>query len=230
MEFRKLRADEVTCRVSQVKPNGVVLLLYKDARVDMNILDETVGPMNWQKEYRRDNANCVVSIWDSEKSQWISKEDTGTESRTEAEKGLASDAFKRACFCWGLGRELYTAPFIWVGSGDCTIQGNKCYDRFDVTEIGYDDSGRINRLAIENAKTHRIVYTFGKQNRKQKQDPHTPNEPQTITRKQASELTAAAKAKGETAQSIMSFLGVSRMGEITQKQYDDALEMLKTLE
>lgn len=99
-----------------------------------------------------------------------------------------------------------------------------------MTEIGYDESGRINRLAIENAKTHRIVYTFGKQSRKQKHEPHTPNEPQTITRKQASELTAAAKAKGETAQSIMAFLGVSRMGEITQKQYNDALEMLKTLE
>lgn len=102
MEFRKLRADEVTCRVSQVKPNGVVLLLYKDARVDMNVLDETVGPMNWQKAYSRDNANCTVSIWDDEKKQWISKEDTGTESRTEAEKGLASDAFKRACFNWGI--------------------------------------------------------------------------------------------------------------------------------
>lgn len=102
MKFRKLNANEIECRVSQVKPNGVILLLYKDARVDMNILDETVGPMNWQKEYSRDNANCTVSIWDDKKKQWIRKEDTGTESRTEAEKGLASDAFKRACFNWGI--------------------------------------------------------------------------------------------------------------------------------
>lgn len=106
-KFRCLRADEIECRVQQVKDNGLILLLYKDARCDMIILDETVGAMNWQREHRRDNANCVVSIWDSEKCQWIRKEDTGTESNTEAEKGLASDSFKRACVNWGIGRELY---------------------------------------------------------------------------------------------------------------------------
>ncbi len=90
------------------------MLLYKDARCDQNVLDEAVGPYNWQRSHNRDNANCIVSIWDEKKGQWISKEDTGTESRTEAEKGLASDSFKRACFNWGIGRELYTAPAIWV--------------------------------------------------------------------------------------------------------------------
>ena len=114
MHFRNLRADEVECRISTATEKGISLLLYKDARCDMNILDETVGAMNWQRSHSRDNANCSVSIWDAEKGQWISKEDTGTESRTEAEKGLASDSFKRACFNWGIGRELYTAPFIWV--------------------------------------------------------------------------------------------------------------------
>jgi hypothetical protein len=100
--FRTLRADEIECRVQSVKPNGLILLLYKDARCDQNILDETVGPMNWQRSHSRDNANCTVSIWDAEKKQWISKEDTGTESNTEAQKGLASDSFKRACFNWGM--------------------------------------------------------------------------------------------------------------------------------
>ena len=113
-KFRKLEADEIDVRVGSVynKPNfkGVSLLLYKDARVDQNILDETVGPMNWQRSHTRDNANCIVSIWDENKKQWVSKEDTGTESNTEAEKGLASDSFKRACVNWGIGRELYTAP------------------------------------------------------------------------------------------------------------------------
>ena len=90
MKFRKLRADEVDCRISTISDKGLSLLLYKDARCDMNILDETVGPMNWQRSHSRDNANCTVSIYDTEKQIWVSKEDTGTESYTEKEKGLAS--------------------------------------------------------------------------------------------------------------------------------------------
>lgn len=112
LKFRCLKADEIDCRIATVRANGITLLLYKDARVDQNILDETVGPMNWQRRHCRENANCIVSIWDDDKRQWIEKEDTGTESYTEKEKGLASDSFKRACFNWGIGRELYTAPFI----------------------------------------------------------------------------------------------------------------------
>ena len=113
-KFRNLVADEIDVRVSQVKDNGFTLLLYKDARCDMAIPDETVGAKNWQRIHTRENANCIVSIWDDDKKQWISKEDTGTESNTEKEKGLASDSFKRACVNWGIGRELYTSPFIWV--------------------------------------------------------------------------------------------------------------------
>ena len=123
--FRDLRADEIECRVAQAKENGVSLLLYKDARCDQNILDETVGPMNWQRSHLRENANCVVSIWDDKKQWWVSKEDTGTESTTEKEKGLASDSFKRACFNWGVGRELYTAPFIWVKADGCAALKQK---------------------------------------------------------------------------------------------------------
>lgn len=101
IEFRDLRADEIDVRVQSVIQNkGVILLLYKDARVDQTILDETVGNMNWKKKYTRDNANCIVEIYDDKKNEWISKEDTGTESNTEKEKGLASDSFKRACFNW----------------------------------------------------------------------------------------------------------------------------------
>lgn len=120
MEFRALRADEIECRIGTVSKsgNGVSLLLYKDARCDMNILDETVGATNWQRHHSRENANCIVEIWDAEKKTWVGKEDTGTESNTEAEKGLASDSFKRACFNWGIGRELYTAPFIFIPGAD----------------------------------------------------------------------------------------------------------------
>lgn len=141
MKFRSLRADEIECRIGTVKEgSGVSLLLYKDARCDMNILDETVGEMNWKKSYSRENANCTVEIWDANKGQWISKEDTGTESRTEAEKGLASDSFKRACFAWGIGRELYTAPFIW-------IKGAGKFDRFWVKDMTVENR-KITGLTI----------------------------------------------------------------------------------
>lgn len=103
-KFRELRSDEIECRVSTVKESGCSLLLYKDARCDMNILDETVGAMNWERSHTRDNANCTVRIYDGEKQMWIAKEDTGMESFSAKEKGLASDSFKRACFNWGIGR------------------------------------------------------------------------------------------------------------------------------
>ncbi len=162
--FRDLRADEIECRVAQAKENGVSLLLYKDARCDQNILDETVGALNWQRHHTRENANCIVSIWDEAKHSWISKEDTGTESNTEKEKGLASDSFKRACFNWGIGRELYTAPFIWVAASDCTaLKTNKdrwqCYDTFTVEKIAIENK-RIVGLAIKNAKTGKRVFCW----------------------------------------------------------------------
>lgn len=164
MEFRNLRADEIEIRVSQAKENGVSLLLYKDARADMIILDETVGAMNWQRYHNRDNANCVVSIWDEKKQQWISKEDTGTESNTEKEKGLASDSFKRACFNWGIGRELYTAPFIWIQAKDCSAlkqngQRWQCFDTFEVQKIAIENK-RIVGLAIKNTKTKRNCFVW----------------------------------------------------------------------
>ena len=88
LDFRTLKANEIEVRVQSVTEKGCILLLYKDSRTDMIILDETVGPLDWKREHTRDNANCIVSIWDNEKKQWISKEDTGTESNTEKEKGV----------------------------------------------------------------------------------------------------------------------------------------------
>lgn len=176
-KFRTLRADEIDCRVATVKSNGVTLLLYKDARCDMNILDETVGPLNWQRSHSRENANCTVSIWDNERKQWVSKEDTGTESFTEKEKGLASDSFKRACFNWGIGRELYTAPFIFVKSGDCKVEskrsgsGYTCNDHFYVSDIGYDDNRVINRLQIRHQKSNKVVFDLGEKESEETEEP-----------------------------------------------------------
>ena len=162
ISFRELKASEIECRVAMVKEAGISVLLYKDARVDQRLLDETVGCMNWQREHSRDNANCTVSIWDEDKKQWISKEDTGTESNTESAKGLASDSFKRACFNWGIGRELYSAPFIWISSSQCKIvQGRNgklaCYDRFAVESIEYDENRDITALTIVNQQTCAVV-------------------------------------------------------------------------
>lgn len=171
MKFRELKAEEIDCRVAMCKSSGISLLLYKDARCDMNILDETVGPMNWQRSHSRENANCTVSIWDFEKQQWIYKEDTGTESNTEKEKGLASDSFKRACFNWGIGRELYTAPFIWIPADKCEVRpagrkdkyGNDvftCTDKFKVTQIKYDENRNIVALAIKNVTQRKMAFIY----------------------------------------------------------------------
>lgn len=149
--FRSLKASEIECRVQSVNDYGFILLLYKDARCDMMILDETVGPMNWQRNHVRDNHNCIVSIWDKDKEQWISKEDTGTESNTERAKGLASDSFKRACFNWGIGRELYTGPKLQIWSKRYTKNGNKIYESFKVKSINTVD-GVIQDLEIIDSK------------------------------------------------------------------------------
>lgn len=159
--FRLLNKNEIEVRLQSIKPNGAVLLLYKDARCDMNILDETVGPMNWKREHTRDNKNCIVSLWNDETKQWISKEDTGSESNTEKEKGLASDSFKRACFNWGIGRELYSSPFIWVNSKNLKITNGKCYDKFHVESISYDEDGNIEKLSIWNETKNCSCYVFG---------------------------------------------------------------------
>ena len=150
MKFRALKADEIDVRVAACKQNGCSLLLYKDARCDMNILDETVGSMNWQRSHSRENANCTVSIWDEAKKQWICKEDTGTESYAEKEKGLASDSFKRACFNWGIGRELYTAPLIWIEDTKARIYDTKRKDKLGNPIFGTRDRFRVGKIRVEN--------------------------------------------------------------------------------
>ena len=162
-----LAADDVECRIQSVNKGksgkvGAILLIYKNARVDMRILDEVYGADNWQRTHEVINGNlfCNIDIWDAEKKCWVRKQDVGTESNTEAEKGEASDAFKRAGFCVGIGRELYTAPFIWIELKDGEYfedektRKPKAYQtlKFRVSEIGYDDKRRINQLIICDSK------------------------------------------------------------------------------
>lgn len=167
LNFRKLKAEDILCRTDNVAGNGVSLLLYKDARVDQCILDETVTALGWQRKHPDNNSShCVVSIYDTDKKLWIDKEDFG-EIYNDSDKGLASDSFKRACFNWGIGRELYTAPFIWINSDKCRIEADPnregkwlCLSEFIVSKIEYDAFRRISELEIINVGTRKAVFSW----------------------------------------------------------------------
>lgn len=169
MDIRTLKASEIECRAQQVKQNGCIILIYKDARVDMKILDELFGVDGWQRTHEVINGNlfCTIEIWSSEKKCWVKKQDVGVESNTEKEKGEASDSFKRAGFNVGVGRELYTAPFIWIALEGSEVwqKGDKWYlsagIKFSVKEIGYDTEKNINKLIIVDGKG-KIRYEMGK--------------------------------------------------------------------
>lgn len=166
-QFRTLSADDVEARVARSTGKGLSLLIYKNARVDMRILDETVGPENWQREHYECKGNLFCRIGIKCGDEWIWKSDCGSESNTEAEKGEASDSFKRAGFNWGIGRELYTAPFIWIPAVDKNGQENyavdqrgKPSDRFVVTMMKIADH-RVTALMIENARKRKTVFAWG---------------------------------------------------------------------
>ena len=237
-----LKAEEIECRASTVNEKGLSLLLYKDARADMRILDETVGAMNWQRKHTRDNANCIVEIWDAEKNTWIQKEDTGTESFTEKEKGLASDSFKRACFNWGIGRELYTAPFIWVSADKCKIDPKNgkytTYDKFEVETISYDEQRNISALTIKNAKTGAVVFSKGASgaNKPTKQPPKSKSGTMTTPDKKTAEngltlderttmidgIVKAYRSQKKDVTGITSFYKVQILEDLTDGQLKQA--------
>lgn len=177
MKFRDLTKNDIECRVQSIssyqgEAKGLILLLYKNARVDMNILDETVGAENWQRDHFecKGNLYCKVGINTNFEhpelpDRWIWKSDCGSESNTEAEKGEASDSFKRACVNWGIGRELYTSPFIWIEPSDCNIKKNakgvfECRDKFSVEDIKIENK-IITALSIKNEKTKGICFSTG---------------------------------------------------------------------
>lgn len=158
---RALREDEIEIRAKKETDKGVVLLLYKTARTDMDLLDETFGAGNWQTDYKeiKGNLYCGIGVRPSE-FEWVWRWNCGVESREDGEgnekKGEASDALKRAGTLFGIGRELYTAPFIFVKTGDYTKNNKgKCNDTFKVEKIKITD-GRITGLAIRNSAGKRV--------------------------------------------------------------------------
>lgn len=200
--FRYLKPDEIECRVSTINQSGLSLLLFKDARTDQTILDETFGIFGWQRSHQLigDRLYCTVSIRDKGTGEWISKQDVGTESYTEKEKGQASDSFKRACFNLGIGRELYTAPFIWIRDGQFNRKKgpngkDTTYDRFRVSEINYTD-GKISRLTIINTSLkNQVVFQLGdrKPEKKQETKPEAPKEETNVSNQETLERLISKK-------------------------------------
>ena len=172
--MRPLKADEIEVRVGQVYEKGVSMLLYKNARTDMTILDEMYGAGNWQKDYKEVKGNlfCGIGVYNEAKAEWVWKWDCGTESNTEKEKGEASDAFKRAGFNVGIGRELYTAPFIWLpvatvpnGKGGYRLNNPRELNGIYVSNIMIEkENGRYKITALELSQKAQgkagVVYTW----------------------------------------------------------------------
>ncbi|WP_275443841.1 hypothetical protein [Petralouisia muris] len=219
--IRLLRADEIECRVSTISQKGLSLLLFKDARVDQRILDEAFTPFGWKRTHQSIDGNlyCTVEIWDGEKGQWIAKQDVGTESRSEKEKGQASDSFKRACFNWGLGRELYTAPFIWVPAEAANIsqEGGRYVtsDCFYVQHIAYNENREIAGLRIVNGRGF-LVYEL-------KRRP----EIKFITGIQMEALEQELARTGVSMEAVLERYGLREPGQITAEIFAKAISSLK---
>lgn len=222
IEFRPLKAEEVEVRVGTCNEKGVSLLLYKDARVDMSLLDEVVGPENWMCGYESIDGKlfCTVSVLVDQgdgQSQWVGKQDVGVPSNMEATKGEASDAFKRACFKWGIGRELYTAPFIWVPSDKCNVKPGRngkmqCYDQFRVTDMEVD-GGEIVKLTVVN-QSRKDAVVYGSKAAKPKAEAELPGR-----RRMWEAIKAWAEAHGRSADDVLN--GVKKRPEWESQHMSD---------
>lgn len=230
-KFRNLRADEIDVRINQIASNYCTMLLYKDARCDMNILDETVGALNWKREHTRDNANCIVSIYDEDKKEWVSKEDTGTESSSEAEKGLASDSFKRACVNWGIGRELYSSPnIITFPKKDMGVKDKPEFFENDkgkyttktyfwVEIIDYDDNDNIKDLIIRDNKNNIRFSMLSKETDKEL----------TKMFETMQKMIKANEEKDDTfdREKFYKYFGTDSDANLTYKQVEEAITLLE---
>lgn len=218
-KIRLLKAEEIECRVGMISEKGLSLLLYKDARVDMKILDEVYGSSNWQRKHEVIGGNlyCTVSIWDEKKQQWIAKMDVGTKSNTEKEKGEASDSFKRACFSIGIGRELYTAPFIWISAEKIDIHKKAdryvTYDKFKVSSLSYNENREIKDISIVN-QNGKIVYQLKSTSEKN-------------TNEHIDGINQELRRTGIALDTVLRRYGVSSIEEMDENTYKKAMNSLK---
>ena len=224
-EIRLLRANEIECRVSTISEKGISLLLYKDARVDQKILDETFTPFGWKRSHQSIDGNlyCIVEIYDEDKKEWVSKQDVGVISYSEKEKGQASDSFKRACFNWGIGRELYSTPFIWIPANKVNIQpkGDKyiTYDRFKVQYITYNEQREIDSLVIVNESGNLVYEKRGKV-------ANLPVQP-LLSDQQKKELEVELERTGVALETVLKRYKLKSLDKMTEEIYEKAMKSLK---
>lgn len=218
--MRQLNADEISVKVKQINEKGCLLLLYKTARVDAQILDETFGATGWANDFKEIKGNlfCGIGI-KQEDGSFLWRWDCGVESATEAEKGEASDAFKRAGFKWGIGKELYTAPFIWANVA--TVANKKGgYDlkdrfmKFKVSEIAYHDD-KISELTIVNNKGE-IVFSLDKKKR-----PAAPKQPEP-----APHPAPKQKTLEERIEDFKKYIGTTTLEDMNSEKYKKAFNAL----
>ena len=233
--IRLMNADEIECRVGTIGVRGLSLLLYKDARVDQRILDETFTPFGWRRTHQEIGGKlfCTVDVWDAEKKQWISKQDIGTESIAEKEKGQASDSFKRACFNWGIGRELYSAPFIWIPAEKVEISyDGKRYataDRFHVQSIAYDEKREIAGLVICNSKGL-SVYKMHQQKNAVVNEKLTGTSEQAkvqLSKKMRGDLEKELQRTGVSMETVLARYNLSTIDQMLPEHYRDAMSGLR---
>ena len=240
--IRPLRADEIECRIGSISEKGLSLLLYKDARVDQRILDETFGIFGWKRSHQCIDGNlyCTVEVRDRESGEWIAKQDVGTMGYAEKEKSQASDSFKRACFNWGIGRELYSAPFIWVPAGKAAIQKKEdrlcCYDRFLVRSIACNEEGEISALVIENDKGQKVyelkpkgaAASGGDQGRQERKTAQTEKKPQegVISKDQMDSLQKELKRTGVAMETVQERYKIRKPEEMSGELYDRVMRAL----
>lgn len=236
--IRLLRVSEIECRIAVVRGNGLSLLLYKDARVDQRILDETFGSFGWKRSHQCIDGNlyCTVEIFDKESGEWIAKQDVGTTGYTEKEKTQASDSFKRACFNWGIGRELYSAPFIWIPAGMASIQKKDdkyyCHDHFSVKSIAYNKDREIEALVIGN-DSGKTVYEWKAKGiaggSKEKGDSNAVpkgKQENTISKKQMASLQAELDRTGVTMQTVQSRYKIQKPDAMNEDLYHKVMAAL----
>ena len=243
MEERKIRllkASEIECRAATVKQNGISILLYKDARVDQRILDETFGPFGWKRSHQSIDGNlyCTVEILDKNTGEWVSKQDVGTTGYTEKEKSQASDSFKRACFNWGIGRELYSAPFIWIPAGKANIQQNNgkyyCNDHFSVGRIAYNEDREISELVVINSNTGAIVFELADRAKKLETAPQQvfaangqkAKKPGTISQEQLGKFNSEMARTGVQMSAVRERFPIGKPEEMSEELYKKVMRAL----
>ena len=254
MNIPLLTEKDIDCRVQSVFKNSkgvsAILLLYKDARVDMRILDKVYGPMNWRRTHEVINGNlfCNIDIWDEDKKEWVRKQDVGTESNTEKEKGQASDSFKRAGTNVGIGRELYTAPFIVVGLneeeyetknlGGKEVLRCKPATKFYVSEIEYDEDKTISLLKIcDKARNERYCYPKVEKTGKQQYDSRPQSNPTPkdapIDQTYINAIRAQLKRTGWDENEMLLYVS-GRLGSLVERiediPFEEAVRLLQILE